>query len=33
MASYITYTEADSLITDTDWLALTIEEKEKLRTY
>ena len=29
MASYVTYTEADSLITDTDWLALTIEEKEK----
>ena len=29
MASYVTYTEADSLITDSDWLALTQEEKEK----
>ena len=29
MASYVTYTEADSMITYSDWLALTIEEKEK----
>ena len=29
MASYVTYTEADSMITDSDWLALTTEEKEK----
>ena len=25
MASYVTYTEADSMITDSGWLALTIE--------
>ena len=29
MASYVTYTEADALITDADWLALTQAEKEK----
>jgi hypothetical protein len=29
MANYVTWSEADSIITDSRWLALTIEEKEK----
>ena len=33
MASYVTYTEADSMITDSDWLALTIEEKQQKRVF
>jgi hypothetical protein len=29
MANYVTWEEADSIITDSRWLALTIAEKEK----